>query len=224
MDPTEVPPGLAVGAAKILLSDHEAPSFDEVLEAVRQARAHGRSIGVHCVTREALALTIAALDTAGGSVPGDRIEHGAVISPDLRAEVARLDLTVVTQPNLVAERGDDYLELVDPVDLPHLWPCRSLLDAGIRVLAGTDAPFGRPDPWALIGAAAGRRTESGEVLGAEERIGAESALGLLLTRPTVRIGDPADLCLLDADLATTLATPRQASVVATVIAGQAKRA
>ncbi len=106
-----------------------------------------------------------------GTVAGDRIEHGAVVPAELRAELARLGLTVVTQPNFVAERGDDYLAEVDPGDQPFLWPCRSLLAAGVAVAAGTDAPFGRPDPWRLVDAAVNRRSPSGAVIGADERLG-----------------------------------------------------
>ena len=73
--------------------------------ASASAHAAGRPVAVHCVTRVQLVLTLAALDAAG-RLPGDRIEHGAVIPaeslPDLRG------LTVVTQPHFVAERGEQY--------------------------------------------------------------------------------------------------------------------
>jgi predicted amidohydrolase YtcJ len=222
LDPTLVPAPLLVGPAKLLLPDHALPPLDELVEAVQSARSFGRAVAVHCVTREALALTVAVLDAAGGSVPGDRIEHGAIVPPDLRAEVLRLGLTVVTQPNLVAERGDDYLELVDPDDLPHLWPCRSLIDAGIPVLGGTDAPFGRPDPWALIAAATTRRSRAGTVLGANETIGVDEALALVTTTGAteVRVGDPADLIVSQVPRAATLTELRAGNVAATIVGGR----
>jgi predicted amidohydrolase YtcJ len=221
LDPSLIPAPLLVGPAKILLPDHQLPSLDLVVEQVRLARSFGRAVAVHCVTREALALTVAAIDQAGGSVPGDRIEHGAVVPPDLRDEVLRLGLVVVTQPNLVAERGDDYLEAVDPDDLPHLWPCRSLLDAGVGVRAGTDAPFGRPDLWALVAAATRRRTEQGEVLGPDEVVDGGVALSLLTDdrRHQVQVGDRADLCLVSGSLAATLADPLVTKVTAAILGG-----
>ncbi len=134
IDPAALPAQVWVGPAKVLLHDHDLPTPDAIADEIGRARAHGRPVAVHCVTRASLVLTLVALSEVG-SIPGDRIEHGAVVPPELHDELVRLGLTVVTQPNFVAERGDDYLADVDAEDLPHLWPCRSLLDAGIPVAA-----------------------------------------------------------------------------------------
>ena len=72
-----LPEGLRWGPAKILLPDHDLPSLQEIEELIGAARRRGRPVAVHCVTREALLLTIAALDTVGMRA-GDRIEHGAL--------------------------------------------------------------------------------------------------------------------------------------------------
>ena len=128
-----------------------------------------------------LVLTLAAFDEVG-TVPGDRIEHGAVIPRELDATLRTMGLVVVTQPNFAAERGDEYLISVDRDDLDDLWRCSSLLEAGIAVGAGTDAPFGRPDPWALITAAVDRRTPGGTIVNPSERVDPMRALALLLGR------------------------------------------
>jgi hypothetical protein len=111
-----LPPGaITAGPVKILLDDATLPPLDELAGLVRAAHAAGRPAAVHCVTRVQLVLTLAALDLAG-RLPGDRIEHGAVIGadslPDLRG------LTVVTQPHFVAERGEQYAADVPRSDLP----------------------------------------------------------------------------------------------------------
>ncbi|WP_405650522.1 hypothetical protein [Streptomyces sp. NBC_00019] len=41
-------------------------------------------------------------------------------------------ITVVTQPTLVARRGDDYEDRVEPENRPDLWPYAGLLRAGTR--------------------------------------------------------------------------------------------
>jgi predicted amidohydrolase YtcJ len=179
------------------------------------------------VTRASLVLTLVAFRDAG-SVPGDRVEHGAVVPPELHDDLRALGLTIVTQPNFVAERGDDYLAEVDAEDVPHLWPCRSLIDAGIPVAAGTDAPFGRADPWRLVDAAVSRRAPSGAVVGGPERLDPRTALDLLLRpgdRPAalprrVTEGAPADLCVLSTSLARALASPVESRVAAVVIDGR----
>ena len=213
-DALDLVDGITVGPAKVVLADHQLPPLDDVVGAMRTAHDRGRSVAVHCVTRAALALALAAWDDAGVR-PGDRIEHGAVVPDEMAAHVAALGLTVVTQPGFVAERGDDYLADVDEDDRPYLWPCASLIAAGIPVGFGTDAPFGDADPWRAMAAAVERRTPTGAILGAAERLPARAALERFLAplddpggaARRVAAGAPADLCLLDAPLAEALAEP-----------------
>jgi predicted amidohydrolase YtcJ len=135
---------------------------------------------------------------------------------------------VVTQPHFIAERGDDYLVDVEPADHDLLYRCGSLVDAGVQVAAGTDAPYGRPDPWAAIAAAVSRRTSSGAVINERERVAAQRALDLFLGNPLdpggrprrVAVGAPADLCLLRAPLDQVLSHPGAELVAATVIGGE----
>ncbi|ARS25898.1 hypothetical protein KC8_01125 [Sphingomonas sp. KC8] len=143
---------------------------------------------------------LAAIETAGVH-PGDRIEHCGVAPPDIIAWIARLGLTVVTQPHFVAERAAAYRVEVDPVDRPFLYPLRSLKAAGIRVAAGSDAPFGGLDPWAAMAAAVTRP----DGLGPEEAVTPEKALALFTGTASdpggaareVAVGQIADLCLID---------------------------
>lgn len=183
-------------------------------------------VALHCVTAAQLVVSIAALRMVG-SHPGDRIEHAAVVPDDCIAELADLPVTVVTQPNFVSERGDQYLVDVPAEEQHELWRVRSLLRAGVPVALSTDAPFGCADPWAAMRAAVHRRTASGAVLGAAERIEARRALELFLgtaTAPadvrTVDPGQPGDLCVLDAPPERVLAELDGRSVVATVIGGE----
>lgn len=80
--------------------------------------ADGQPVAVHCVTAAQLMVTIAALRTAG-SHPHDRIEHATVVDDDNLADFAELGLTVVAQPNFVAERGDQYLAEIPRPSTPR---------------------------------------------------------------------------------------------------------
>jgi predicted amidohydrolase YtcJ len=201
--PRRSSPTLSTGAVKIVIADHEPRSPDAVAERVRAAHDMDRAVAVHCVTRAALVVALAAFSAAGPR-PGDRIEHASVTPPDAVPSLSRLGLTVVTQPNFVAERGDEYLRDVDADDVPWLYRAAGLLVGGIPVGGGTDAPFGHPDPWRAMRAAVERTTPSGQVLGPEERLTPEQALALF-TSGAARPGGPAraiergavaDLCLL----------------------------
>jgi predicted amidohydrolase YtcJ len=216
----QVPAGLEWGPVKIIIDDGGYPSLDSLGDQIATAHRHDRNAAIHCVTRTALVLALAAWD-AVGSRPGDRIEHGSVIPPELRPELARRRLTVVTQPGFIAERGDEYLRDVEPDDLPHLYPCRSLLDDGIPVAGSTDAPYSDANPWRAIAAATARTTRRGTVLGAAEAIPPGRALELFTGDPhepggpprRVAPGAPADLCLLAVPLHEALAGSPDARAV-----------
>ncbi len=213
------------GPVKVILDDDTLPDLDTL--AARFAAAHraGHPVAVHCVTRVQTVLTLAALDLAGPR-RGDRLEHGAVLPGELYGQVRRAGLVVVTQPNFVAERGDRYLVDVTDEDPASLYPAASLVRAGIGLAAGTDAPFGHPDPWRAVAAAMTRRTAAGIVLGADERLDAPAALALFLGDPAdpsrprrVRPGARADLCLLRRPLRAALRDPSAGQVRLTIIDG-----
>lgn len=198
----EVPPPLALGPVKVLLDDAALPGLPDLAATIAAAHDEGRTVAVHCVTRVQLVLLLAALEVSG-AVPGDRVEHGAVIPLELVATLAVRGLTVVTQPNLVAERGRQYRAEVPAEDQQDLWRLRSLLDAGVAVAGGTDAPHGGPDPWRAVAAAVDRQDVDGHVIGDAERVTAGEALDLFLgpadrpSRPrSIAVGTTADLCLL----------------------------
>jgi predicted amidohydrolase YtcJ len=165
------------------------------------------------------------MELAGAA--GDRIEHASVVPPGYPAAPARLGPTVVTQPGFISERGDDYLREVPAAEQAWLYPCASLIRAGVAVADSTDAPFGPADPWHCIAAAAHRRTPDGQVLGRLERISARRALQLFLGAPdnpgrprTIAPGQPPDLCVLRAPLRQVLASPAADGVRAAIIGGQ----
>ncbi len=177
-------------------------------------------VALHCVTHAQLVVAVAALRSAGGH-PRDRIEHAAVVPDDMVADLVDLEVTVVTQPNFVAERGEHYLRDVPADEHPWLWRVASLLRAGIPMAASTDAPFGGMDPWAAMRAAVDRTTAGGEVLGPDERISAHEALRLFLGHPdrpsvprTVEVGQLGDLIVLTPTAAVeTLASDMVAAAI-----------
>jgi predicted amidohydrolase YtcJ len=218
--------GLTLGPRKIVVADHALPGSGELATTIREARTEHRAVAIHVLTRESILLALNVLADVG-TMAGDRIEHAAVAPPESIQMMTRLRLRVVTQPSLVARRGDDYLARVDTEDLPHLWPYATLLAAGIPVGCSSDAPYGDLDPWTGIHAASTRHTPTRVVLGERERVPAAIALAGYLSsasRPggtvrTVVTGMPADLVLLDAPLADVLADPRREHVRSTFIAG-----
>jgi predicted amidohydrolase YtcJ len=181
-------------------------------------------VALHCVTHAQLVVALAALRMAGVH-PRDRIEHAAVVSEDMLGDLLDLGVTVVTQPNFVAERGEHYLREVPVAEHPQLWRLATLLRAGIPTAASTDAPFGGMDPWASMRAAVYRTIADGHVIGADECISAEEALRLFFGHPdrpsvprSVEVGQPGDLMVLTPTARVeTLASDM---VAATVVGGR----
>ena len=214
------PPGVSAGPVKIMLDDTTLPLLAELGGWVHSAHAAGHPVAVHCVTRVQLVLTLAALDLAG-RLPGDRVEHGAVIGADSLPELR--GLTVVTQPHFIAERGEQYATDVPPDDRPDLWRLRSLIDAGVDVAAGSDAPFGNEDPWQVMRAAVRRPQQ----FAAGEAVSPARASALFLGEPAapgvqrlVASGRPADLALLRAGPIDLLRSLGSDLVAATFIGGE----
>jgi predicted amidohydrolase YtcJ len=219
-------PSVTTGPVKVLLDDPDLPSLDDLTGLVARAHESGRAVAVHCVTRVQLLLTLAALEQAPPG-EGDRIEHGAMIPIEALPRLANRNLVVVTQPGFVADRGDQYLRAVAADELPDLWRGRSLIGGRVKVAAGTDAPFGSPDPWRAIRAAVQRRTGSGQVLGGSEAVDPATALrwwwgsASAPARPRrLAPGEPGDLVVLGMPLDEALAGADPVPVAATIVAGR----
>jgi Amidohydrolase family len=125
-------------------------------------------------------------EVAGRLEAGLRVSHGKVTDatpdPDARAISAiEQAMTRGILPPRVALLGAPLG--VPPADRPDLYRCATLLRAQIPVALSSDPPFGPLDPWAVIAAATGRRTASGEVAGPGERITFAQALDAYLAPP-----------------------------------------
>ena len=210
---------------KRILHDDDL-DLEQLAAWVAERHDDGLPVALHCVTAAQLLVTIAALREVGCR-PGDRIEHAAIVPDDAISDLAELGVTVVTQPNFVAERGDQYLEEVPADEHDQLWRVASLLDAGIPVALSTDMPFGDGDPWATMRAAVHRATPSGAVLGVTECISARTALTMFFGYPDnptrvrrIAVGEPADLCVLSVTPETALAGLDAGMVAATIVDGE----
>ena len=214
------------GPFKIILADSMLPDIDTLTERIRTAHGDGRAVAVHCVTREALVLLLAALDEAG-TRPGDRIEHAALVPCRAHPPAA--------QPGADGRHA---------ARLPH--PARGRLRAR-RARRTTRRPLPRAvaarrrrrlraiqrrpvrarDPWTVITAAVHRCSPSGHVIGPAERLTPAQALAGYLSPPDapgaaprrVAAGFPADLVLLRVPLARALEAPSADLVAATMIDG-----
>ena len=124
---------------------------------IRDAAAAGMPVAVHAIgdlaNREALdafAATQALWHPLGLR---HRVEHAQCVHPDDIARYARLGITASVQyTHATSDRALAARLWADRLD--HAYPYRQLLDAGVRLAGGSDAPVEDLDPLAGLRAAA----------------------------------------------------------------------
>lgn len=228
---------LAPGPVKILVEETPHgldPSAAVLARRIALAAARGAQVAVHCTGMATLVAALAAFER----VPArhrvgrrHRLEHLGECPPAFVARIAALDLTVVTNPAFVYWRGDVYRQETDGAARAWLYRARSLLDAGIAVAAGSDAPVVDPSPWIGMAAARTRRTRDGRALGVDERVDATTAFGMHTQNAAralhadrlgvLRAGAPADLIVVTPDpLVAETAAVRETTVRLAMIDGR----
>lgn len=210
---------LRLGHAKIVVTATTGalhPQPEELTAMVVRAHAAGFPVAVHAVESEAVAAAARAIEEARRERPiafADRIEHCSECPPEVLRLVRRAGVAVCTQPAFLHYRGDRYLAEVPENVQPWLYAMRSLLDAGVSVAAGSDAPVVDPDPMVGVGAAVTRRSRGGRRVSAGQAVTPMEALRAYTLEAarvsgvgdmvgSIEVGKLADFALLDADPTT----------------------
>lgn len=152
-----------------------------------------------------------------------RIEHAQFLQPHDFRRFARLGVTASVQP----EHALDDRDSVDTNwarGAERVFALRSLLDAGATLAFGSDAPVAPLDPFTAMSAASARARSDGrepwrpnQVISRPEALAA-SARG----RTRLRVGDVADIAVLDGDpFAVSDAVFERMPVAGTLLAGRA---
>lgn len=187
-----------------------------LLERVRDTRFLP---AVHAIGDAANQVALDAFERAG---VGGRIEHAQFVRREDFARFGSLGVAASVQPvHALDDRDAADSNWAGRTD--RAFPLRSLLDAGASLLLGSDAPVAPLEPWLAMSAAALRARSDGRgPWHPQEAITREQALlASARGRSRVRVGDAADLVLLDAD---PLAVPDEVfaamPVAATLLAGR----
>jgi predicted amidohydrolase YtcJ len=177
-------PGSWTGLVKLTIEeagDEREPPLPVLAEQIRAVHLAGARAAVHCISAGAVSEAVEAFESALRGLPGSgrrhRLEHAAVCPTDLRVRIARLGLTVVSNPGFLLASGDRYLREVPPYELPQLYDAAGLRTAGVPVCAGSDAPFGPVDPPGSVRVLMRRRSAAGHALPGAT-VGLEPALAM----------------------------------------------
>ncbi len=170
--------GLAVTAPKALV---------EVVEA---AAASGWQVATHAIGDAANRAVLDAYEAAARGAPEAdrrfRIEHAQVLQPDDVPRVAALGVLAAMQPTHATSDMPWAEQRLGPQRILGAYAWRTLLDAGVRVVAGSDFPVEEVSPLLGIYAAVTRQDASGAPAGGwypAQRMSLEEALAAYTVAP-----------------------------------------
>lgn len=166
-----------------------------------------------------------------------RVEHCCFVTPAILARLKRGAFVDSSATGFMDELGEAYVANRGQAAMRHMWPHRSLIDAGIPAPGHSDFAVCRVNPFTAIGAMVTRRTTSGADLDPREAVTAREALAAYTTlgawaqreeheKGSIAPGMLADLAVLDTDIlacdpAAIAGTRVQATVVGGVVRHQA---
>lgn len=190
-----------------------------------RAKEIGLGAAIHAIGDAAFMSALEAFAASGAS---GSIEHAQLIDRAAIPLMVRLGLTASVQPvHLLDDREANALLWPDRTD--RVYAFRTLLDAGVRLALGSDAPVAPLDPWAAIAAAVCRADPGGPPWHPEQRLTIAEALAASTDfRTSLAAGSLADITILDHDPYAALRLPeadratwlRGIRTAATVVGGR----
>lgn len=167
---------------------------DRLVPLLRKAMDARILLTVHAIGDEANRLALDAIEAVGGR---GNIEHAQLLRREDIPRIAALGLAASVQP----EHAMDDRDIADQYwagRTDRSFMLRSLLDAGIELRFGSDAPVAPLDPWVTISAAVSRARDGREPWHPEQAVTASEAIDAS-TRSSVAEGQPADLIAVELD-------------------------
>lgn len=172
----------------------EVTAQQEIVELVRGAVDAGLGAAVHAIGDRANTLVLEAFETvaADARVRGVplRIEHAQHIRPSDLDRFSELGVVASMQPTHCTSDYPLSVQLLGSRPTAH-YPWRSLLDRGVCLAFGSDAPVEPADPFLGIHAAVTRQRVDGEPHGGrepDERITLTEALRAYTSAPAQAAG------------------------------------
>jgi predicted amidohydrolase YtcJ len=199
--------------------------------AVRGAH-RGLALTVHAIGDGAVRAALGAIEAAraldGGKLP-HRIEHAQCVAPDDLPRFAAAGVHAAVQPSHLVEDRDTAPTAWGDERAARCHGYRDLVDAGVTLSFGSDAPVTPPDPLLGIRMAVTRTNDDREPFHPEQALTLEEAVaaatrggaqaGFGSEVGIIRPGALADLAVLSRDLGQGVAALHESKNVLTVFDG-----
>ncbi|MBP8881793.1 MAG: amidohydrolase family protein [Dermatophilaceae bacterium] len=168
----------------------------DLAELLGRATAAGLDVAVHAIGDAAMDSALTAIERVGAR---GSIEHAQLVSAADPARMARLGIAASVQPAHLWDDRDVTMQCW-PDRSDRVYAFRSVLDAGVMLALGSDAPVSPLDPWLAIAAAVHRTADARPPWHPEQALSAREALAASVDgQGTVRVGSRGDVVLVDAD-------------------------
>lgn len=177
--------------------DRGAPNLPaaELAALLTEGRQAGLHVATHAIGDRALEVALAAYAATGAS---GSIEHAQLTTEAAIRDLARLSLSASVQPaHLLDDR--DTADRVWAGQAERCFMFRSMLDHGVSLAFGSDAPVAPLDPWLAIATAVHRGRPGDEPWHPEQVITTAEAIAASVDGRRIAVGQPGDVVLLDAD-------------------------
>jgi predicted amidohydrolase YtcJ len=194
---------------------------DELVPLLRRAAEHGLGAAIHAIGDRANELVLDAFESAGGALTSRRIEHAQLLCPEDPARFAALGVVASVQPAHVLD-DRDVADRLWAGRTDRAFAYRTLLETGVEVVLGSDAPVAPLDPWVTIAAAVHRSGDDRPSWHPEQELPLPVALAASAGPDgPIRVGRRADLVVSDLDpAAVPAATLRAMPVAGTLLGGR----
>jgi predicted amidohydrolase YtcJ len=195
-------------------------SPDDLVVLLTTAKRAGLRASVHAIGDNANANALDAYELVGfAATAGCTIEHAQLITAADIARMARLGIVASVQP----EHAVDDRDVADRYwsgRTDQAFAYRSLLDAGVALALGSDAPVAPLDPWVAIAAAVHRTRGARPAWHPEQRLSIAEAIAASV-HSRIEPGAVADLAIVDQDpFAVDADQLRRLPVAGTMLGGR----
>ncbi len=125
---------------------------EEVFEFTKNANRADLQIEMHAIGDAAVSRAVKALEAALLDYPREdhrhTLIHACLIRPDDLKKIAELGIGITVQPGFLISPLEpiEYLKEILGTRIDTSSPLKSILDAGIHLSGGSDAPVTHPDP------------------------------------------------------------------------------
>lgn len=153
---------------------------DQMRAVITGAHVAGWQVATHAIGDRAVGAVLDIYEEVLSKYPRanhrHRIEHTGVCTPADVERIARLGVIPVPQGRFIEELGDGMAEALGPERTEWCYRFKGFLDAGITVPGSSDRPVVQGSPLLGMQSMVTRRTRSGAIFAAAERISALEAL------------------------------------------------